>query len=1234
MVKTFMEVSSPVEGESSDAASPLVDDKSTAEKMTSDSVDKDDENNVDSSAVDEETSPHKSSLEIKLGGGDDSAVEENSFENESSKSPRNGGLVAAVLDSSLRSIQSAGSALSNMVHAFIQIHMAPQTPFPVTTKDLSDLSNDRTHQALARVLEKAAANLPPCAPGEEEELKSARVKIEALVKRIGTSEEEARNYVKKDSMEAIQRGHDMESAANALATVILRSRPEDGITNDSVDIEFRRETFGTNAIADKKLDSFLKLCWDAVQDFVLIMLIVLGIIGLVVETTTLKEGEQCGACWLEGFAILLSVLIVVLVTASIDYAKQFAFIRLTRSLHETNTKAVVRNGHQMSVTDDDIVVGDILSVNAHNLASIPADCILLGPPISGGLKMDESSLTGESKLISKKPGDVVLSGTTAVQGSAKMLVIAVGINSVAGKIKAHVYESTDHEGEGMDGDEDSPLFVKLEKIAKQIGIAGTLAALLSFVVNCIKGFVFEGLNPREYIIEYIVVAITVLAVAVPEGLPLAVTLSLAFSSNKMMKEQNLVKHLDACETMGCATTICTDKTGTLTSNKMTARSIYTNGTDFSCTDPSLSLGDFIKSSADRPKDSILTLIATLIAVDTMDESTVEFTGDKLTASTGNPTEVALLSFAHSLGENCQDLRDSTRGRSLKGTLSEFLVEGKQIEFSSARKMMSWAVPKIEGGYRIYCKGASEVVLARCTHQLTGNIAALDDEARQRILSVGEAYNRRGMRTLVLAYRDLPDGVDFDAKSANILNADGTEALEVETNLTFASLVGIEDPLRPEVQGAIKQCYEAGIDVRLVTGDSPNTAVSIAYQAGILKDFHFVDGSDEKIAANLKPNVLMEGKVFRRKVYQIDDDGVKEFDQTAFDKIWPHLRVLARSSPDDKLTLAHGLNQSTLYTDKNACHKLKVEDHISVFPDRQVVAMTGDGTNDAPALKRADIGFAMGIAGTQIAKDAADIILLDDNFASIVTAAKWGRNVYASIQKFLQFQLTVNIAAVVTALVGSFAFAISPLAAIQMLWVNLIMDSLASLALASEPPTDELLRRNPVNRSKSIVTGRMWANMLGQASYQLIVIMFLLFGGPQVFGFTPGNVLERQKINSEHYTFIFNAFVWMQLFNEINSRSLNGEINVFKGMFRNPLFCGILLITAILQVIMVEFGGKALHVADGGLDGELWGWSLLFGFGSLPVQQIINLFWGHCKGVDGRVPSRLKSSRRLSQRTVR
>jgi magnesium-transporting ATPase (P-type) len=256
------------------------------------------------------------------------------------------------------------------------------------------------------------------------------------------------------------------------------------------------------------------------------------------------------------------VCIVVFVTAGIDYAKQFAFLRLTRSLHDTNTKQVIRDAKQVSVIDDDIVVGDILSVNAHNLASIPADCILLGP--ASDLKMNESSLTGESKLISKRPGDVILSGTNVTQGSGKMVVIAVGVNSVAGKIKAQVYESEDHEGALEGDDTNSPLFVKLESIAKRIGICGMLAASVALIVSCIIGFGFKQADPGK-LIKYLITAITVLAVAVPEGLPLAVTLALAFSSNKMMKEQNLVKHLDACETMGCATTICTDKTGKLLS---------------------------------------------------------------------------------------------------------------------------------------------------------------------------------------------------------------------------------------------------------------------------------------------------------------------------------------------------------------------------------------------------------------------------------------------------------------------------------------------------------------------------------------------------------------------------------------------------------------------------------------------------------------------------------------------
>lgn len=577
---------------------------------------------------------------------------------------------------------------------------------------------------------------------------------------------------------------------------------------------------------------------------------------------------------------------------------------------------------------------------------------------------------------------------------------------------------------------------------------------------------------------------------------------------------------------------------------MTARALYAAEENIVLSDPNIKLGHHIKATHSIPKD-VKQVLATLISIDTMNETVLYFKGDgTLEGSQGNPTEVALLTLVHEMDFNYEEIRNNTKGRSSLGAIGEFLEKGKLIGFSSARKMMSWAVPLDDGGYRIYCKGAQEVILSRCNRFVghDGNAKAMTADSNEQFGKISQQYARRGMRCLALAYADLPEGFDLGKLSETLKNSDGSDALEAETNLIALGLVGIEDPLRPEVPGAIEKCYRAGIDVRMVTGDNPNTAVSIAYHAGILRDFHFKDENGEKVADNLKENVLMTGQAFRDYVYDESADGSKkEFNQMHFDKIWPHLRVLARSSPDDKLTLAHGLNQSTLYADKQACARLLKEYDIKIFPDRQVIAMTGDGTNDAPALKRADIGFAMGIAGTQIAKDAADIILLDDNFASIVTAAKWGRNVYASIQKFLQFQLTVNISAVVTALVGSFYVQRSPLAAIQLLWVNLLMDSLASLALASEPPVDSLLEKPPVNRSDSMITSRMWANMLGQATYQIISVMVLLFEGPSVLGVAPGHIVERELgENSYHYTLIFNAFVWMQLFNEINCRNLKGE----------------------------------------------------------------------------------------------
>ncbi|XP_072345119.1 LOW QUALITY PROTEIN: plasma membrane calcium-transporting ATPase 3-like [Scyliorhinus torazame] len=635
--------------------------------------------------------------------------------------------------------------------------------------------------------------------------------------------------------------------------------------------------------------------------------------------------------------------------------------------------------------------------------------------------------------------------------------------------------------------------------------------ILSFII---KTFWIEGMRwisdctaiYVQHFLKFFIIGVTVLVVAVPEGLPLAVTISLAYSVKKMMNDNNLVRHLDACETMGNATAICSDKTGTLTTNRMSVVEAFVGGVFY----------HDVPSPRKIPKET-LQLIGYAIAVNCAYTTKLMAPVVKggLPLQLGNKTECALLGFVNRLKIDYQQIRKQIPEEELH----------KVYTFNSVRKSMSTVIRMPDNSFRLFCKGASEILLKNCSFILDQDGMMRDfqlDDYNEFLKSTIEPMASNGLRTICIAYRDFPA----------VPEPDWENEAEIINNLVCLCVVGIEDPVRPEVPDAIRKCQEAGITVRMVTGDNIDTARAIASKCGIIQP-----GQDF---------LCLEGKEFNKRIR--NENG--EIEQERLDKVWPKLRVLARSSPTDKYTLVKGMIDSTMG-----------EKH-------QVVAVTGDGTNDGPALKKADVGFAMGIAGTDVAKEASDIILTDDNFSSIVKAVKWGRNVYDSIAKFLQFQLTVNVVAVIVAFTGACITQDSPLKAVQMLWVNLIMDTFASLALATEPPTDDLLNRRPYGRNKPLISRTMMKNILGHSIYQLVIIFSLLFTGERFFGIDSGRNAALHSVPSEHYTIIFNVFVMMQLFNEINARKIHGERNVFQGIQSNPIFCSIVMGTFGIQITQI------------------------------------------------------------------
>ena len=489
-----------------------------------------------------------------------------------------------------------------------------------------------------------------------------------------------------------------------------------------------------------------------------------------------------------------------------------------------------------------------------------------------------------------------------------------------------------------------------------------------------------------------------------------------------------------------------------------------------------------------------------------------------------------------------------------------------IPFNSGRKRATTAIdhPDKPGTVRVFCKGAPEIVLDYCNSlYVNGEKTPLDDDKKAEILKniVKESFAPKAYRTLLVAYTDFSASDYQNLKSQNNDFKKEKDREVLEADLCVAGIFALQDPLRPEIVYSAQKCFKAGINIRMVTGDNIDTATAIAIEAGILN-------AEDKG----KEFVCMEGQRFREEIGGLkkleDHDGSGRLreeigNKAQFRAIAKNLKVLARSTPEDKYMLVTGLKELN-----------------------KVVAVTGDGTNDAPALKKADVGFAMGITGTEVAKEASDIILLDDNFASIITAVRWGRNIYTNVRKFLQFQLTVNVVAMFVVFLGGVVLKEPPLTSVQILWVNLIMDTFAALALATEPPSPTILDSPPYSRTEMIVTHVMWRNILGQGFYQACILCTLLFAGKDIFGFVyddevefyPADPSVQEALDAaeklKHYTMVFHTFVLMQVFNEINARKLGErEFNVFKGFFNNWLFLFVIILTLAVQGALVEYAGR-------------------------------------------------------------
>ncbi|KAF7059626.1 hypothetical protein CFC21_066503 [Triticum aestivum] len=893
---------------------------------------------------------------------------------------------------------------------------------------------------------------------------------------------------------------------------LLKSNLDRGVSSNEDELLQRRDIFGANTYPRKKRKSIWRFVFEACQDLTLVILMVAAAISLSLGMAT--EGVKDG--WYDGGSIFFAVFLVIFVTATSDYRQSLQFQHLNEEKQNIQVE-VIRGGKRVGASIFDLVVGDVVPLKIGD--QVPADGVL----ISGhSLAIDESSMTGESKI-----APMLMSGCKVADGYGSMLVTGVGTNTEWGTLMANLSE---------DIGEETPLQVRLNGVATLIGIVGLSVAGVVLVVLWIRYFTGHSNNPdgtTAFVagttgakqgfmgaISIFTVAVTIVVVAVPEGLPLAVTLTLAYSMRKMMRDKALVRRLSSCETMGSATTICSDKTGTLTLNKMTVVEAYLSGTKLNPCD-----------NTGMMFSSVASLLVEGIAQNTAGAVFSPEDGGAAEVA-GSPTEKAILSWGLEIGMNFTDVRSK----------SSVL---RVLPFNSVKKRGGVAVQVSDAYVHIHWKGAAELVLASCKSwfSVDGSVHPMSSDKYNELKRFIDDMSMSSLRCIAFAY--------CTCELSMVPREDLDKWQLPEENLTLLGMVGIKDPCRPGVRDAVQLCSAAGVKVRMVTGDNVETAKAIAFECGIL---------NAKDAAS--ETIIIEGKVFR------------EMSETAREEVADKITVMARSSPNDKLLLVQALKRKG-----------------------HVVAVTGDGTNDAPALHEADIGLSMGISGTEVAKESSDIIILDDDFTSVVKVVRWGRSVYANIQKFIQFQLTVNVAALVINVVAAVSSGAVPLNAVELLWVNLIMDTLGALALATEPPTDNLMKRHPVGRREPLVTNIMWRNLFIQALYQITVLLVFNFDGKRIFHL---HNESRECADKMKNTFVFNAFVFCQIFNEFNARKPE-EKNVLRGVTSNRLFMGIVGITTVLQILIIEFLGKFFGTVR--LGWKLWLLSVAIGAVSWPLAYV-------------------------------